>query len=193
MSPQAWPLPNYLTNIITSGMKTNFLPQESNGTASGSRSRDSPDVTKKKGGNEARREAESDEQDKTEQASQRARVNAPTMLPRTADRNSASSGMSNMTTQTAADIVKDTRDRLGNLGVSVHAMYHVSCSLNGRRTLRLRPVCCSSREQESFARLADQITHIAQLDEELDTAETINRCAEMVSSPPRHSHKRRTG
>ena len=56
-------------------------------------------------------------------------------------------------------------------------MFDVSCSLNGRRTLRLRPVCRSSREQESFAHLAEQITDIAQLGEELDTTEMIIRYA----------------
>ena len=125
MSPQAWPLPISLTSIITGGMKTSFLQPDSNGTASGSRPRTSPDVTQKAGGNEARG-TRYEQQDKRQQASQRSTVNArdPAMLARISERNSTGSTLSNMTTQTAADIVKDTQERLGNLGVSV-----TSCSM----------------------------------------------------------------
>lgn len=126
MSPQAWPLPKGLTSIITGGMKTSFLQPDSNGTASGSRPRASPDVKQKAGGNEARG-TQYEQQDKMQQASQRsttANARDPAMLARISERNSTSSTMSNMTTQTAADIVKDTQERLGNLGVSV-----TSCSM----------------------------------------------------------------
>ena len=126
MSPQAWPLPKILTTIITGGMKTKFLPADYNGTASGS-PRTSPDVTEKTVANEAR-EAQHERQDKRGQALQPSRVKArdPTMLPRTADRNSASSTSSTMSTQmAAANIVKDTQERLGILGVSIHLRFRL--------------------------------------------------------------------
>lgn len=100
-------------------MKTNLW---SYGTAHSNRSGNSPDATKKTNGDEARGEGEPNPQDKMQQVSQRADVPpslTPTMLPRAADRNS---GMSSLTAQTAADIVKDTQDRLENLGVSDHVL-----------------------------------------------------------------------
>lgn len=120
MSPQAWPLPKSLTSTITCGMKTSFLPTESTGNASGSGTRASPGVTRKPGGHEAT-EAKYEQQDKRQQASQRSNVTPrdTTMLPRISERNSTSSSVSDATAQTAADIVKETRERLGNLGVSV--------------------------------------------------------------------------
>lgn len=120
MSPQAWPLPKSLTSTITCAMKTSFLQTESTGNASGSGTRASPDVTRKPGGHEAT-EAKYAQQDKRQQASQRSNVTPrdTTMLPRISERNSTSSSVSDATAQTAADIVKETRERLGNLGVSV--------------------------------------------------------------------------